>query len=74
MYSGIDIETALSEVMELQAEVDRLRKLNKQKISEIQELNSRNGKKTVKVIYTCIMLLLTGIGFAAGFICHAVMT
>lgn len=43
MYSGIDIETALSEVMELQAEVDRLRKNQVEKIEIIQELQTDNS-------------------------------
>ena len=62
-------------MIELQAEVDRLRKYNKEQISEIQKLNSKNGKKNfiLKVIYACIALFLTGIGFAAGFLCHALM-
>ena len=42
-YSGIDIETALSEVMELQAEVDRLRKNQDEKIELIQELQTDNS-------------------------------
>ena len=42
-YSGIDIETALSEVMQLQAEVDRLRKNQDEKIELIQELQTDNS-------------------------------
>jgi len=42
-FNCIDIETALSEVMELQAEVDRLRKNQDEKIELIQELQTDNS-------------------------------
>jgi len=42
-FNCIDIETALSEVMELQAEVDRLRKNQVEKIEIIQELQTDNS-------------------------------